>query len=83
MDYQSWGFYPRWSDRRGVTLYVLVILSIVYGTTEETRGLAVSSSVSAVGGFRTLAACRAAGQRLLTAPRPPNLELRFSCELSE
>jgi phosphate/sulfate permease len=64
-------------------MYILVMLSIVYGTTAETKGLAVSSSISAVGGFASLGACQAAGQRLLSSPRPPNLELRFSCEVAE
>ncbi|PPE77787.1 hypothetical protein C3941_21785 [Kaistia algarum] len=64
-------------------MYILVMLSIVYGATEETKSLAVSSSISAVGGFESLAACQAAGQRLLSSPRPSNLEIRFSCEVAE
>lgn len=66
--------------RWGKQLFVLVIFAIVYGTTEETKTLAISTAVSSVSGFQTLEACQAAGARLVQSPRPSNLEIRFSCE---
>ena len=61
-------------------MFLLIVLSIVYGTNDETKSLAISSSVSAAGGFTSEAACKAAGDKLLASPRPSNLELRFSCD---
>lgn len=64
-------------------MFILVVLSIVYGTAEESKSLAVSSSISAAGGFKTVDACKTAGERLLASPRPSNLEIRYSCEPAE
>lgn len=70
-------------DPKEDPLFILVVLSIVYGTAEDSKSLAVSSSISAASGFKTDEACKAAGERLLASPRPSNLEIRYSCEAAE